>query len=543
MVKNVIKTDDKDQAIAKYAHLKEYYDQVMRESGEPQWMLTLDRNLGKSEKYNLIYPVGDPIFIHVQKSSKSVPLYSVIQPSLTEEEKKIYEKIVARLVELGDSLPMPKLDKDVKEVMIQLFDRIVKIGDGQSKGFLQVDKRITVTEPQYLMLKYTLLRDRIEYGKLAPLFLDPYLEDIHCTGLGKIYCIHKIFKMVMTNLIFDNDFDLNKYVIEVSERAGRPVSDAISCVDAIMPDGSRVNFLYGRDVSLGGSSFTIRKFSDVPVSITQLVNWNTFSKELAAYLWLALENGMNMFICGETASGKTTTLNASASFIRPEAKVYTVENTPEVTMPHDVWQHLCTRESGLAHDITYQDLLVAALRSRPNYIIVGEIRGEEGLIAFQAMQTGHSVMSTFHAGSATMMIQRLTGHPIKVPITSVDNLNIVLIQMAVMHEGHSIRRVLEVVEIERYYEPDNKMVTRKVFNWNALNDTHEFVGIFNSYVLEEKIAKTIGYADTRDIYEDLKLRARIIQKMIDLKIFDYYEVWNILKNFRWGGVATLPFKL
>ncbi len=542
MVKDVKKTEDLDEALSNFQHLRDYYDDLTKQSGQPEWMLTLDRSLEKLDSYNILYPVGDPIFIHVQKEPMKLTTYNVIEPSLTKEEKELYEKVIKRLIELGDALPMPKLDEEVKGVIIQLYDKIVRIGNTK-KSMFSIDSRIPVTEEQYEILKYFLLRDRVEYGKLAPLFLDPYLEDIHCTGIGRIYCIHKIFKMVMTNLIFDNDFDLNKYMIEVSERAGRPVSDAISCVDAVMPDGSRANFLYGRDVSLGGSSFTIRKFSDVPVSITQLVNWNTFSRDVAAYLWLALENGMNMFICGETASGKTTTLNASSAFIKPEDKVYTVENTPEVTMPHDVWQHLSTRESGLAHDITYQDLLIAALRSRPNYIIVGEIRGEEGLIAFQAMQTGHSVMSTFHAGSATMMIQRLTGNPINVPITSIDNLNIVLIQMAVQHEGHTIRRVLEVVEIVRYYEPENKMVTRKVFDWNPVNDKHDFVGMFNSYVLEEKIAKAIGYSDTREIYNDLKLRAKIIDKMIELKIFDYYKVWDIIKNFRFGGVKSLPFKL
>jgi len=277
------------------------------------------------------------------------------------------------------------------------------------------------------------------------------------------------------------------------------------------------------------------------VSITQIISWNTMSSELAAYIWLCLEHGMNMFVCGETASGKTTTLNACAAFISPDSKVYTVENTPEVTMPHDTWQHLITRESHKDTDVTMFTLLIAALRSRPNYIIVGEIRGEEGNIAFQAMQTGHPVCSTFHAGSVRSMIQRLTGHPINVPIASIDNLNFVLIQQAVEQDGHFVRRVLSTTEIERYYDVDNKMITRQVFGWDPAHDEHRFRGLFNSYILEKKIATMLGYEDTRDIYKDLDLRKRILEKMVENKIFNYFDVWNVISKYHTEGLNALPF--
>jgi archaeal flagellar protein FlaI len=402
---------------------------------------------------------------------------------------------------------------------------------------------VHLTPPQYEMIKYFLIRDRVGYSKLEPLFLDPYLEDIHCTGVGTISSIHKIFEMVRTNVVFSNDYDLNKYIVETSERVERPVSDARSVVDAMMPDGSRVNFIYGREISLEGSSFTVRKFSEVPVSVTQLISWGTISSELAAYLWLCLNHGMNMFVCGETASGKTTSLNAVATFIKPDAKVYTVEQTPEVTMPHDTWQHLITRESGKDTDVKMFDLLIAALRSRPNYIIVGEIRGEEGNIAFQAMQTGHPVCSTFHAGSVHSMIQRLTGHPINVPIASIDNLHIVLIQQAVEQGGHFARRVLSVTEIERYYDVENKVITRQVFTWDPIRDLHRFRGLYNSYILEKKIATTLGYQDTRDIYKELDLRRRILEKMVDSKIFNYFDVWNVISRYETEGIQSLPFAL
>ncbi len=210
-------------------------------------------------------------------------------------------------------------------------------------------------------------------------------------------------------------------------------------------------------------------------------------------------------------------------------------------MPHQTWQHLVTREAGKATDVTIFHLLIAALRSRPNYIIVGEIRGEEGNVAFQAMQTGHPVMSTFHAGNPHTMIQRLTGHPINVPIASIDNLNVVLIQQAVSQGGHFVRRVLSITEIERYYDAEKKVITREVFSWDPVNDVHRFRGLYNSYILEKKIAAILGYQDTREIYKELELRTRIIQKMIENQVFDYFAVWDLLKKFHEEGLRGLPF--
>jgi archaeal flagellar protein FlaI len=430
----------------------------------------------------------------------------------------------------------------MEPVLTKLYDEVVQVHEKDS-GVRLMSHKVFLSQWDYDMIKYYLVRDRVGYGKLEPIFLDPYIEDIHCTGVGSISLVHKVFEMLRTNVVFSDDFELNKYMVETSERVERPVSDARSVVDAMMPDGSRVNFIYGREISLEGSSFTVRKFSEVPVSITQLISWNTMSTELAAYIWMCLLHGMNMFVCGETASGKTTTLNACAAFISPNAKVYTVENTPEVTMPHDTWQHLITRESHQDTDVTMFHLLIAALRSRPNYIIVGEIRGEEGNIAFQAMQTGHPVCSTFHAGSVRSMVQRLTGHPISVPIASIDNLNIVLIQQAVEQKGHMVRRVLSITEIERYYDVENKMITRAVFNWDPARDEHRFRGLYNSYILEKKIASMLGYEDTREIYKELELRKRILEKMVEHKIFNYFDVWNVISKYHTEGPNSLPFTL
>jgi archaeal flagellar protein FlaI len=531
-----------DEAIRKFPHLRKYVEKVSRDLPDPTFLLKLDRSLKKVEFPNIIYPVGDPLFIHIYRKKGEPVMYHVIEPEMDEEMKRLNDMILDKMVNIANRYPVPDKVEDMAPVLEKLLDEIVQI-DEKGGGVRLMSSKIHLTPWQYEMIKYFLIRDRVGYSKLEPMFLDPYLEDIHCTGVGTVSSIHKVFEMVRTNVTFPNDLELNKYIVETSERVERPVSDARSVVDAMMPDGSRVNFIYGREISLEGSSFTVRKFSEVPVSVTQLISWGTMSAELAAYIWLCLGHGMNMFVCGETASGKTTTLNACATFIKPNAKVYTVEQTPEVTMPHDTWQHLITRESGKETDVKMFDLLIAALRSRPNYIIVGEIRGEEGNIAFQAMQTGHPVCSTFHAGSVHSMIQRLTGHPINVPIASIDNLNIALIQQAVEQGGHFVRRVMSVTEIERYYDVENKMITRQVFNWDPIRDMHRFRGLYNSYILERKIATLLGYEDTRDIYKELDLRRRILEKMVENNIFNYFDVWNVLTRYQNEGPNSLPFSL
>ncbi|MFP4118730.1 MAG: type II/IV secretion system ATPase subunit [Candidatus Woesearchaeota archaeon] len=542
------KTTDLSEAKKKFAHVREYMKELSKQNIlEPAMVKKPSKNDLVDNKVNVIYPVGDPIFIHILKQQSGVIKYNILQPVLNKEDEKLYEKISEKILDTAYREPVPDNVMDITEVLFRLLDKVTLIKGKEGAGGLMEkffgEGRIPVTKDQYEKVKYFLIRNRVGFGKLQPLFYDEFLEDIHCTGVGFITTVHKVYGMVYTNLEFKNDDELNKFIVETSERVERLVSDRNSVVDAIMPDGSRTNFVYGRDISLEGSSFTIRKFSKVPISITQLINWGTISAELAAYLWLALENGMNVFVCGETASGKTTTLNAISAFIKPLAKVYTVENTPEVTMPHDIWQHLITREAGTESDIGYLDLLKTALRSRPDYIIVGEIRGEEGNVAFQAMQTGHPVLSTFHAGNVQTMIQRLNGDPINIPMAFMDNLNISLIQQAVDQKGKRLRRVLSVSELERYYAPANKVVTREVFTWNPSNDKHIFRGLFNSYILEQKIARLKGMTDPREIYNELAHRKKILLKMVEEGIFYYFDVWEIFKEYNNGGDAALPFEV
>lgn len=540
------KTENFNEAMAKYKHLRDYVNKISQKEGMPEFKVKLDRSLRTLENPNIVYPVGDPIFVHISKKSSGENVqYKVIMPELTKDEKEYYDAILDRIIEVAHTAKVPTSQEELRDILISLYNEVIYIKHPPEKpNFLNsLGKKITISEENYHAILFHLIKDRLGYGMLEPLLRDIFIEDISCVGVSTVWIVHKIFGSIETNIEFTNDIELNKYIVESSERVERPVSEAHPIVDAIMPDGSRVNFIYSRKVSLGGSSFTIRKFNETPISVPMLVGWGTWSAELAGYLWLCLESGISIFVCGETASGKTTTLNAMTAFIPFDHKIYSVEQTPEITLPHPIWQHLVTRESGEKTDVTMFDLLIASLRSRPDYIIVGEIRGKEANITFQAMQTGHPVISTFHAGSVHSMIQRLTGDPINIPIAFIDNLNVVLIQSAVYVKGRVERRVLSVTEILRYNDEVKKVLTKEVFQWESTKDKHLFRGLYNSYILEQKIAKQMGLKDPREIYQIMQRRTKIIERLMENKIMDYFEVVKLLKRYREEGERAFPFSI
>ncbi|MEM4537112.1 MAG: type II/IV secretion system ATPase subunit, partial [Nitrososphaerota archaeon] len=367
-----------------------------------------------------------------------------------------------------------------------------------------------------------------------PFIRDEYIEDVSCDGVGPIFVEHKIFGSCQSNIVFRDEYELDNFVRKLSERTGRPVTFRNPIVDASLPDGSRINIVFGKDISMKGTNFTIRKFSDKPISIIQIIKYGGISALGAAYLWILLENNMSIWFCGETASGKTTLLRAVCVFINPHYKIISIEDTPEIIVPHDNWVREVTRqsESG-SSSIELFDLLKAALRQRPNYIIVGEVRGKEASVAFQAMQTGAPVLATFHAGSVEKLIQRLSGSPIEIPKTYIDILNAVVVQSAVRipSTGKVERRVLSINEIVGYDPEDNRFDYIELFSWQPSTDLHEFRGEGSSHLLENKIAvmKGIGRRDLKKIYVDLEMRAELLSTLARLNILDYFHIWRVIK--------------
>ena len=368
---------------------------------------------------------------------------------------------------------------------------------GSSNFFLNFIKRLlkqkkedgTVlnvkVSPQELEgIKYLFVRDKVKMGILDPIIIDPYIEDISCSGMGNIFIEHKIFKSLKSTINFSSFEDLDAFVIELAERIKKPVTYKTPIADATLPDGSRINIVYGRDISKRGSNFSIRKFSETPLSIFEIVDFGTINYQMLAYLSLAISNGMNVFVAGESASGKTALLNAVTTFIPPLSKIITIEDTPELQVPHQNWirEVVNSTKAEDGGSVTMFDLLRAALRQRPNEILIGEIRGKEGNIAFQAMQTGHSCMATFHAATVEKLIQRITGEPISVPRAYIDNLNIaVLMGMVRLPNGKIGRRITSIAEIVGWDPLTQTFNIAEAFHHDEANDSFDFVGYMTSF--------------------------------------------------------------
>ena len=532
-------------------HLLSYIHNLpLEEIGVPEYYPKLERGMGDLKDPNLIYPIGEGLYIHVMPDrTDSRDIYVPIEPGMDLDNRELMEELEDRLVDYVADLESMTGDKDnrakvlraiLKEACVVVKPQALK--KERKKAAKKESSRLPVTKAQMAALRYRLVRDKQGMGLLEHLIMDTNIEDISCSGVGPLFLEHKIFKSMKTSVSFDTPEELDTFVIQMSEKIGRPVTYRDPIVDAVLLDGSRINLVFGEDVSKRGSNFTIRKFSAEPLSMIQLVEFGGLTYEMAAYLSLAMVHGMNVFIAGETASGKTTLMNAVTVFLHPTAKIVSIEDTPELQVFHPNWIREVVRgstgEDG-ASSVTMFDLLRAALRQRPNEIIIGEIRGEEGAIAFQAMQTGHSCMATFHAASVEKLIQRLTGNPINIPKTYVDNLNLVVIQSAVrLPNGKEGRRILSISEIVGYDPSTDSFSYIEVFRWNPADDTFEFTGYMNSYLLEEVIAVKRGLPPQkkREIYTELTRRANILRKLKDQGVLGFYDLYQVISQAYREGV-------
>jgi flagellar protein FlaI len=558
-------------------HLLQYLLMLPLDEMEiPNYYEKITRKLTGTKDPNIIYKVGGGVFVHVLANPEDIRDYYIsIEPSIIDTQNWILDDIEFQLATHVEELEGITEPSKRIQIIMEIVDKIVYVDNhkdhmiaknvkketvksegGEVSGSSNISVleknpfektkggrkgRIHVTEFQYNSIRYLLKRKLEGMSVLEPMIQDPYIEDISCSGLGNIFVEHKIFGALRTSIGFDSNDSLDKFVIELSESIKHPVTFREPVVDSTLPDGSRINIVYGTDVSKRGSNFSIRKFSETPLSILELIQFNALDFEMAAYLSLIIQEGMNVWVSGETASGKTTMMNALTTFIPPEYKIVSIEDTPEVQVPHHNWIRGVTRGSGRqaeSSEISMFDLLKAALRQRPNLIIVGEIRGVEGAVAFQAMQTGHACMSTFHAASVAKLIQRITGNPINVPKSYVDNLNVIAIcQQVRLASGHLARRLTSINEIVNYDSIADSFSFIEIFTWNPLDDTFIFRGNQNSYILENKIAPRRGFPEgkRRQIYKILKQRAEVLRRITEHGNTDFYEVYSILsKAYREG---------
>jgi len=513
---------------------------------EPKHLVILPK-LKSISKINITYPLLEPfVSASIKWDSKEKHLvYRVLEPRLTEKEREILEGMKTQLTELIDA--KISIMENSEEAIRYLEKKINSVLD---------DLGIDMEPEQYLKISYYIFRDFVGLNEIEPLVHDPYIEDIGCTGMDtRIYITHRKFGSMQTNIRF-TDFDvLTNFVIKLSEKCGRYISYATPLLDGTLPDGSRVQTSLSKDVTTKGPTFSIRRFRRNPFSPIDMVNFKTTSASLMAYLWLLIDYDTSILVAGGVATGKTSFLNSVSMFIPPEKKVVSIEDVREINIPHENWIPATTRsgfgvpsETGKRYgEIQLFDLLKESFRMKPDYVIVGEVRGKEAYVMFQGMASGNPSLGTIHAGSLDDMIKRLETPPIELSPSLIESLDAVIIMVHAREKGKSARRIKELTEIESVDSHTGKVHATKVFAWIPSAD--DFKDNSRQSLLLRKISFERGIPHEQ-VLNDLERRKGIIEWMQKFNIVQFEEVTALINLYHkdpgvimeWVNGNIAPYK-
>ena len=380
----------------------------------------------------------------------------------------------------------------------------------------------------FYKLLYYLVRGFRGFGRIDPLMHDPHIEDVSCDGYDlPIFVYHDEYTDIETNIVFQDPDELDSYVVQLAQQSGRHISVGDPVIGTTLPDGSRIELALGEEVTPRGSAFTIRQYADEPFTPIDLIDYGTFNVEQMAYLWLAIEHNKSLIFAGGTASGKTTSMNAVSMFVPPRSKVLSIEDTRELSLYHDNWLSSVTRERlHEGADIDMYDLLRSALRHRPEYIIVGEVRGDEAVTLFQAMNTGHTTFSTMHADSIETVINRLENEPINVPRAMIQSLDLLSVQRLTRLDGERVRRSAAISEIGGIDQRTGELDYSNAFTWDADTDTFDRQ---DSSLLDE-IRDDRGWTRT-ELLEELRNRRQFLRALQDRGITDYRRFTALVNEY------------
>ena len=380
----------------------------------------------------------------------------------------------------------------------------------------------------FYKLLYYLIRGFRGFGRIDPLMHDPHIEDVSCDGYDlPIFVYHDEYTDIETNIVFEDADELDNYVVRLAQQSGRHISVGDPVVGTTLTDGSRIELALGEEVTPRGSAFTIRQYADEPFTPIDLLDYGTFNVEQMAYLWLAIEHNKSLIFAGGTASGKTTSMNAVSMFIPPRSKVLSIEDTRELSLYHDNWLSSVTRERlHEGADIDMYDLLRSALRHRPEYIIVGEVRGDEAVTLFQAMNTGHTTFSTMHADSIETVINRLENEPINVPRAMIQSLDLLSIQRLTRLDGERVRRTSAISEVGGIDQRTGELDYSNAFKWDADTDTFDRQ---DSSLLDE-IQDDRGWTRS-ELLEELRNRRQFLTTLQDRGITDYRQFTALVNEY------------
>jgi archaeal flagellar protein FlaI len=451
-------------------------------------------------------------------------LYEVIEPQLTPREKDLVEHVKATLAMILGS-EVNTLNQADKRTFLR----------NEAESYFR-SRGITLSPISTERIIYYVLRDFVGYGPVDALIRDPQVEDISCDGVDvPLFIFHGKYESVKTNVMFSDEEATNSFIVMLGQRCSKSVSVSAPILDGTTPEGHRVQATYAREVTTRGASFTIRRFKERPFTPVDLVAMGSASEEMVAYFWLAAEQGESVIICGGPAAGKTSTLNAVALFIPPTSKIVSIEDTREVNLPHENWIPGATRsgtgdrgaDGKAAGEVDMFDLVRAALRQRPNYIIVGEVRGKETYTMFQAMATGHTTYSTMHADSVKSMVNRLENPPINTPRILLSALNNVVIQIQTRTDKGVVRRLKQVLEIVGFEPETNELITNTVYEWDPSTDGFVFKG--HSFLFDKIMELKNFTPDEMDA--EFQRRTAVIRYLVQNQITDYRQLWRTIAQY------------
>lgn len=473
------------------------------------------------------YPVRPPFsYVRVLFDKRDYSrFYYVVEPKASKQELEDLQTI-KDVLQRALNIERDTLDESQEDFLKQAVDDILD------------SYRLKSRKSNRQKIHYYIERDLIGYGKIDTMMKDPNIEDVSCDGPGvEIFVYHRRFESLRTNVMWEDELELEQYIIRMAQRCGKHISIAEPLLDATLMDGSRIVMTLGREVSTKGSTFTIRRFRDEPFTPVDLLEFKTFSSMQIAFFWLAMQYGMSMLFVGGTASGKTTSLNACSLFLPWQHKIVSIEETRELNLPHPNWIPGCTRQgfggesagSGTKApgEVDMYDLLRAALRERPEYIIVGEIRGAEAYVLFQAMATGHTTYSTFHADSIQSLVHRLENKPIEIPRVLIPALDGISIQIQTRVGGKRVRRNKGIIEIIGIDPHSHELLTNEAFRWDNTVDEYVFTG--KSYIFEKIMMK--ANLNRVEIMDETKRRQLVIEWCLKKGIRDYKDFAKVVAEY------------
>lgn len=496
-------------------------------------------NFGKHEQVAIPPPPPKP----VPRGFKIVDKYPLYEPfahvAIAQNPKTGEYKYILDELQL-DPLERSVYNRILDILLAEIESPKEEIADPR-KFFAEEAKNIVdkyrislgwLPDVSWYKILYHAERDLVGFGQIDPLMRDPNIEDISCDGVTKpVYIWHRNFESLETNIEFESDEELDNMVVKLVHMAGKHVSSAFPIVDASLPGKHRLAVCYRREVTPFGTAFTIRKFREDPYSMIDLINIGTFSEEMAAYFWMCLENRASIMVLGGTAAGKTTALNALACLIKPGNKIITIEETAELNLPHDNWVSLIARQSyGLGGsnvgEVALFDLVKTSMRHRPDILIVGEVRGQEAYVLFQALATGHGGMATMHAENVDSAIKRLTQKPMEIAPAYIPLMNIIMsIQRVHLIKGtekKAYRRVMAVSEIADFED------YRSIFKWHPAKDEH--LPTFDKSVLLSSISERVG-TSRKDLQVEIDRRKDVLHWMRERNIRSYKDVAAIIAEY------------